>query len=510
MVINFAIGVDEDPKEVVNTLSLEWGRKGGTWMAIKSLQAYHTAVGAVLHRFYNGVNWVTVGQKMEQILEMARIAGMESEAEESMVEVEEITGWKKVPNVSFKLNVPTIPGQNAQQFEKMENSREIGFNRKALHAEVDKLDLEYFTKLVKIAKEEGLFRKMWGRQVIVASVLDKNNIKDIKKVSSVVHDHIGLQVNMQGIALEGIHDVDKEVPIYEDEDNQRSLIGFISLRYALYEYLKFPDGSGSLFCQIHHMTMGEAVAVVPNTASAESMVTNMNKNMFCFLFNYLTEEVGLPVGLVNRLLHKSLDPAVVNKAGQCKFDSETFAVTTPEDEEEKEESLKDQPWWKDVMSSAVKDLSVLGLKGKKKNANAENLYNLDESKSVCTLSSNQSAVSFNMDENETRTIELDGSDDEEKESLNKDDNNKDNDNINKNDNSNNSNTEKVTESNGKNVNKQKQGPPPVDESSKSHETDVQDAEELPSAGGSKSTTEKETPLKTNVNPTTRHDAAGVG
>lgn len=51
--------------------------------------------------------------------------------------------------------------------------------------------------------------------------------------------------------------------------------------------------------------------------------------------------------------------------------------------------------------------------------------------------------------------------------------------------------------------------PPVDESSKSHETNVQDAEELPSAGGSKSTTEKETPLKTNVNPT-RHNAAGVG
>ena len=399
----------------------------------------------------------------------------------------------------------------------MANSRQIGYNRKAIHVEVDKEKEKYFSKLLDIAKDKGLFKQKWGRQVVIASELDKNKPKDVKKVSSVVHGHIGLQVSMQELVLDGIFDLDKEVPFYDDETNQTELIGYITLRYALYEYLKFPDGSGTLFCQIHHMTMGEAVGVVPNTAGAEVMVTNMNKNMFCFLFNYLTQEVLLPEGLVTRLLHKSLDPAVVSKAEQCKFDAETFAVTTPEDEEEKEESLMDQPWWNDIMAGAIKDVDGLGLSARKKSVNAKHLYNLDDTKSVNTLGSHSSvgsAVTFNMEETETRTINVDGSDEEEEEDVDKDDKNKDNDKNKSTDNNNKnskSNTDEVPDPNGNKVNTQKQGSPPVDNSSKSrHETDVQDAEELPSAGGgSKSSTEKEAPLNTKANPT-RRDATGVG
>ena len=36
-------------------------------------------------------------------------------------------------------------------------------------------------------------------------------------------------------------------------------------------------------------------------------------------------------------------------------------MTTPEDEEEKEESLTDQPWWKDIMAGTVKDVEGLKL-----------------------------------------------------------------------------------------------------------------------------------------------------
>ena len=118
LVLSFKIGVDSDPEEVVNTLSFEWGRKGGTWMAIKSLQAYSAVTGAVLHRFYNNVPLPVVCDEFKMILDEARTICMEIEAMEGMEDVDDIPSWDEVPALSAKLSLPYIPGQNGQQFEK--------------------------------------------------------------------------------------------------------------------------------------------------------------------------------------------------------------------------------------------------------------------------------------------------------------------------------------------------------------------------------------------------------
>ena len=59
-------------------------------------------------------------------------------------------------------------------------------------------------KLMDIAKKEGIVAKIWGKQLVVAPMLAKEDIKILRKVQRMTQDHVDLQCSMTIMELEGI------------------------------------------------------------------------------------------------------------------------------------------------------------------------------------------------------------------------------------------------------------------------------------------------------------------
>ena len=408
------IGTDMDPKDFVHKLGLEFGRNGGKSMQIKSLQAYATETLIVLHRFHTGIPWDLIIFEAKEILMKAREIGMAAEAEDNMGKV---NTWAKAPEVTVRINVAKVPGQDTSMYEGL--SSQISYARKSLHLEVDSKEMPYAKQLWKIAKDKGIATSKWGQQFLAAPHLQKDNINLIRKVSSVQRDHVNLQCSLMPMELEGIIDVDKEVDIIDTDG--KSKVGVITLREILYKFLKMTDGSGSLFCQIHGKPMGPTVGVVPNTALAEAMVLSMNENVFVFLLTYLTKEVKMPKDLVTHILKKSVDPVVYNDARKYTCDEKTFKVSLIDKEKDQVESLTNASWWQNKFEEELAIKESKGKKGKKKGdyANEATLYQIDDTKSVATFSSEPSkggAVMFNRVD-EVHTFEKDKMETEEEEEV---------------------------------------------------------------------------------------------
>jgi len=310
--------------------------------------------------------------------------------------------------------VAKVPGQDTSKYEGL--SSQISYARKSLHLEVDSKEMSYATQLWEIAKDKGIATSKWGQQFLAAPHLKKDNINLIRKVSSVQQDHVNLQCSLMPMELEGITDIDKEVDIIDTDG--KSKVGVITLCEILYKFLKMTDGSGSLFCQIHGKPMGPIVGVVPNTALAEAMVLSMNENVFVFLLTYLTKEVKMPKDLVTHILKKSVDPVVYNDARKYTCDEKTFKVSLIDKEKDQVESLTNASWWQNKFEE---ELAIKESKGKKKGdyANEATLYQIDDTKSVATFSSEHSkggAVMFNMVD-EVHTFEKDKMETDEEEEV---------------------------------------------------------------------------------------------
>ena len=105
---------------------------------------------------------------------------------------------------------------------------------------------------------------------------------DLADLASYVKHHINYHASMTGDGLPGIINLDKEVPFFAASDSNR-IIGHMSLRYALYRFMKLEDGH-SIFAELHQESpLASVDAVIPNTPEAETMVLMMKRNIGAFL-----------------------------------------------------------------------------------------------------------------------------------------------------------------------------------------------------------------------------------
>ena len=154
----------------------------------------------------------------------------------------------------------------------------------------------------------------------------------------------------------------------------------MTLRQALYTFFKLKDGH-SLFAEIHARNSGGADVVIPNTPEAEVMVGHMNKNIACFLKQYLLT-LDIDKEFVDELQEQGVCSATIHEAATCQLNKDTWEVTTKEEQEREEnyKSIEQAAWYKDIFAQES---------GKNKNneeyAAPEALYNLDSGRSVKTL-----------------------------------------------------------------------------------------------------------------------------
>ena len=124
--------------------------------------------------------------------------------------------------MTFRKNVPKLPGQDTSQFNNW--PWKIQENRKVLHFEVDKGGTKFIEKLIEVAKEKKYFEEMLGKQVHVSKVVVKNtSAVEIKRLINVSQKHTKIHSSMTAEELVGIIDFDATETVYSVSDPTKSV-----------------------------------------------------------------------------------------------------------------------------------------------------------------------------------------------------------------------------------------------------------------------------------------------
>ena len=153
---------------------------------------------------------------------------------------------------------------------------------------------------------------------------------------------------------------------------------------VFYTQLKLEDGH-SLIAEIHQEhAMADVEAVIPDIPAAETMALMMDKNIVAYLTHCLGDS-GTDKEFVKGLLKESCDPSLFHWAAQCTWDKDKRILTTPGEKKKKEEkAMEDAAWYKDKFGEFMD--SPKKKKGKQIYTDPENLYDLDGTHSVKTIS----------------------------------------------------------------------------------------------------------------------------
>ena len=128
-----------------------------------------------------------------------------------------------------------------------------------------------------------------------------------------VRRHVNYHSSMIYDGLVGVVDLNWEVAFYAESDPTR-LVGYMSLWYVLYKFMKFYDGH-SLIGEIHQENnLASVDIVIANAPEAETMVAMMNKNLAAYLTHCL-KAAGLNGDFIGRLVNASIDSLFLHSMG---------------------------------------------------------------------------------------------------------------------------------------------------------------------------------------------------
>ena len=106
----------------------------------------------------------------------------------------------------------------------------------------------------------------------------------------------------------------------------------------------------------------------------------MNKNIPAYLTFY-TKDLGMHMCFIHELLNESCDPTLIHATSQCKWDSTTKMLETPQDlEAKKEKQMEDANFYVDIFGQFMK-----GKKEEKVYIDPENMFDLDGEASVKSI-----------------------------------------------------------------------------------------------------------------------------
>ncbi len=129
----------------------------------------------------------------------------------------------------------------------------------------------------------------------------------------------------------------------------------------------------------------------------------MNKQVAAFLFYYLTTITALPQKFVLDLLKATCDATLVAEITDCKWDTSTQTIITPNKKQEEEDlkELEKATWWNNAF-----DLKEIGKKNGKRAADKkqEVLFDLDaDALSFATVHNRHLQLMFNLDKEDSKS-----------------------------------------------------------------------------------------------------------
>ncbi len=227
--------------------------------------------------------------------------------------------------------------------------------------------------------------------------MDKDSTPgEIKKMVRCAMGHAGYQGTMTKETILGIDMIDGEVAPTPGG-------GKVSLRMVLFSYIKMQD-KFLVFTELHQMEeLGPILAIIPACKEAERIVHMMNKQVAAFLFYYLMTIAALPQKFILDLLKATCDATLVAKITDCKWNTSTHTIITPNKKQEEEDlkELEKATWWNNAF-----DLKEIGKKNGKRAADKkpEALFDLDaDALSFATVNNRHLQPTFNLDKEDSKS-----------------------------------------------------------------------------------------------------------
>ena len=377
---SFAFSTDMVPKDLLDRVSCEWGKAGGQRFYIKVFSTFDTENAVMAIKTHTRTGFPTLLAEFQRMFQEAK-QYIKDNTEGEWYEFD-----SPIPQVSTRLNVPKIQGQDTSVFNGWSNKQQ--FRRKMVHFEFESKHVPHVHEVVTAMKESGILKKYWGREAHLSNITRNDagqpvySAGETKNLCKLARSHVNYIASMVEDCLEGVTDLDREFTFYSASDRSKPA-GRMSLRHILYHYVTLKDGEHALFVEIHQESMASAVEVIiPNTPEATGMLEQINKNLAAFLY-FSLQDRGIDRTFITDVLKGSVDALMCQEIGRCTYDKETGKLSTPRDaEEERKKSLESQAWYKDEFGSHMESKSK---KMPREFANEEMMYEHGGDKSVVSV-----------------------------------------------------------------------------------------------------------------------------
>ena len=372
----FRLKSQDMAEEIINRVSFEFNRLGGSRLSKKTMQAMETETPMMLLFVCNGTDHSSISTDVRQILD---IAYQDIDEESMMPEQYEN---QDIPKFSIKLNVPRLPKKKSAKDNKAyDHIREQG--KKAFHLEVAKPDLAFFTFLANHAHRMGLDAKYFGKFAKLTATLGKDApLSDCACLRRCIQGHLNFHLSSTSITINGIDDLDASEIIRNPTTGSK--IARVSLRDMLYKI--HLANKSLLFLQLSQRPSREVDAVIPNTPEAENLAERINVQVAAWCHFYWKDTNKGGERFFKKLSERAFNCHLIHEISECTWDAKEQEVTSPR-------SLSEMSALYEFESlDWVQNIVQADSHGKKKHVDPTAAFNFEDDFSVGTIHGKNDAI----------------------------------------------------------------------------------------------------------------------
>jgi hypothetical protein len=365
----FRLKSQDMAEEIINRVSFEFTRLGGSRLSKKSMQAMETETPMMLLFVCNGTNHSSISTDICQILDIAY-----QDIDEECMMPEQYKN-RDLPKFALRLNVPRLPEKkSAKDNKSYDHIREQG--KKAFHLEVTKSDIPFFTFLATHAHRLRLDTKYFGKFAKLTATLGKDTpLSDCARLRRCIQGHLNFHLSSTSITINGIEDLNASEIVRNPATGTK--VARLSLRDMLYRIQL--SNKSPLFLQLSQRPSGEVDAVILNTPKAENMAERISVQVAAWCHYYWRDTNKGGERFFKKLAERAFNAHLIHEISKCVWDAKGQVVTLPKSVSEmsavyKFESLD----W-------VKNIVQTNHNLKKKHVDPTAAFNFEEDFSVGTI-----------------------------------------------------------------------------------------------------------------------------
>ncbi len=325
----------------------------------------------------NGTDQGSITMDTKQMIEIA-YEGIDVEG----MMPEEFKNWD-IPEFALKLNARRFPEKKlAQDNKAYDHIREQG--KKALHLEVAKSDIPFFTFLANHAHRLKLDIKYFGKFAKLTDTLGNNApLSNCMHLQGCIQGHLHFHLSSTSITINGIANLDASEILRNVANGSK--IARVSLGNMLYHIQlanKLP-----LFLQLSQRSSGEVDAIIPNMPEAELMAERINVLVMasCHFYWKATNPDG--ERFYKKLLDRAFSQVLLHIISECVWNAEEMYVTSPNEQSELSAVMEfeNQDWVKNIAQADQTNV-------KKKHVNPNTVFPFQDDFLVGTIHGKNAAA----------------------------------------------------------------------------------------------------------------------